>query len=68
LSVLGVTVLIKPIDKIDVSILDQDIYWMLGFVFVLLPLVFLPTRNSLSFKEGIILLLMYCAFLYYTIF
>jgi cation:H+ antiporter len=68
LSVLGVTVLIKPIDKIDIRILDQDIYWMLGFVFVLLPLVFLPTRNSLSFKEGIILLLMYCAFLYYTIF
>lgn len=67
LSVLGLTVLIKPIDKIDIRILEQDIYWMLGFVFVLLPLVFLPTRNSLSFKEGIILLLMYCAFLYYTI-
>ena len=67
LSVLGITVIIKPIEKIDVRILEQDIYWMLGFVFVLLPLAFLPKRNSLSFKEGVLLLLMYSIFVYYTI-
>ena len=67
LSVLGITVIIKPIEKIDVRILEQDIYWMLGFVFVLLPLAFLPKRNSLSLKEGVLLLLMYSLFLYYTI-
>jgi cation:H+ antiporter len=67
LSVLGITIIIKPIDKIDVRILEQDIYWMLAFVFVLLPLAFLPKRNSLSFKEGVVLLLMYCLFVYYTI-
>ncbi|MQP52518.1 MULTISPECIES: calcium/sodium antiporter [unclassified Flavobacterium] len=67
LSVLGITVLIKPIDKIDVRLLEQDVYWMLGFAFVLLPLAFLPKRNSLSFKEGIVLLLLYFIFVYSTI-
>lgn len=67
LSVLGITVLIKPIDKIDVRLLEQDVYWMLGFAFVLLPLAFLPKRNSLSFQEGIVLLLLYFIFVYSTI-
>ncbi|EAZ95921.1 K+-dependent Na+/Ca+ exchanger related-protein [Flavobacteria bacterium BAL38] len=67
LSVLGITVLIKPIDKINVRLLEQDVYWMLGFAFVLLPLAFLPKRNSLSFKEGIVLLLLYFIFVYSTI-
>lgn len=67
LSVLGITVIIKPIDKIDVRLLEQDVYWMLGFAFVLLPLAFLPKRNSLSFQEGIVLLLLYFIFVYSAI-
>ena len=67
LSVLGITIIIKPIDTIDVRILEHDIYWMLAFVFVLLPLAFLPKRNSLSFKEGVLLLFMYSLFVYNTI-
>ena len=67
LSVLGITAVIQPIEKIDPSIMSQDIYWMLGFSVVLLPLVLLPKRNNLSFKEGILLLIGYCIFIYYTI-
>lgn len=67
LSVLGITAIISPIEKIDPSIMSQDIYWMLGFAIILLPLVLLPKRGSLSFKEGILLLVGYCVFIYFTI-
>lgn len=67
LSVLGVTAIIKPIEKIDVRIINQDIYWMLGFGFILLPMVLLPKRGSLSLKEGVLLLIAYGVFLYFTV-
>uniref|UniRef100_UPI00404A86AE sodium:calcium antiporter n=1 Tax=Flavobacterium sp. TaxID=239 RepID=UPI00404A86AE len=67
LSVLGVTAIIKPIEKVDIQIIQQDIYWMLGFAFILLPMVLLPKRGSLSFKEGILLLFCYGIFLYFTL-
>ncbi len=40
---------------------------MLGFAFILLPMVILPKRNSLSLKEGILLLMAYGVFLYFTV-
>jgi cation:H+ antiporter len=67
LSVLGVTAIIKPIEHVDIRIIQQDIYWMLGFAFILLPMVILPKRGSLSFKEGVLLLVSYAIFLYFTI-
>lgn len=67
LSVLGFTAIIKPIDNVDVRILNFDIYWMLAFAFILLPMVFLPKRNSLSLKEGIVLVVAYITFIYFTI-
>jgi cation:H+ antiporter len=66
LSVLGVTAIIKPIEHVDVRIIQQDIYWMLGFAFFLLPMVILPKRGNLSFKEGVLLLGSYVIFLYFT--
>ena len=67
LGVLGITAIIKPIENIDEKMLSQDIYWMLGFALLLMPLVLLPKRGSLFFKEGILLLLAYAAFLYFTL-
>jgi cation:H+ antiporter len=67
LSVLGVTAIIKPIVHVDVRIIQQDIYWMLGFAFFLFPMVILPKRGNLSFKEGVLLLVSYGIFLYFTI-
>jgi cation:H+ antiporter len=67
LCVLGITAIIKPIENIDEKMLSQDIYWMLGFALILMPLVILPNRGSLFFKEGILLLVAYAAFLYFTL-
>ncbi|MBD3724353.1 MAG: calcium/sodium antiporter [Flavobacteriaceae bacterium] len=67
LSVLGFTAIIKPIENVDYQILHFDIYWLLGFAFILLPMVFLPKRNNLAFKEGILLVLAYAVFIYLTI-
>lgn len=67
LCVLGITAIIKPIENIDEKMLSQDIYWMLGFALLLMPLVLLPKRGSLFFKEGILLLVAYAAFLYFTL-
>lgn len=67
LCVLGITAIIKPIENIDEKMLSQDIYWMLGFALLLMPLVILPKRGSLFFKEGILLLVAYAAFLYFTL-
>lgn len=67
LSVLGVTAIIKPIEHVDIRIIQEDIYWMLGFAFILLPMVIFPKRGNLSFKEGIVLLVSYGTFLYFTI-
>ena len=67
LSVLGFTAIIKPIENVDTKILSFDIYWLLAFAFILLPMVFLPKRNSLSLKEGVILVTAYIVFIYFTI-
>lgn len=67
LSVLGFTAIIKPIENVDAKILTFDIYWLLAFAFILLPMVFLPKRNSLSFKEGVLLVASYIVFIYFTI-
>lgn len=67
LAVLGITSMITPIKVKDPELLSTDIYWMLGISFIILPLVFLPKRMRLELKGGIILLLMYLAFLYQTI-
>ncbi len=66
-GVLGITAVIKPIENIDPRMLNQDIYWMLGFGLLLLPLVLLPKRGSLSLKEGVLLLIAYGVFLYFTV-
>jgi len=67
LAVIGITSMITPITVKDPELLSTDIYWMLGISFIILPLVFLPKRMRLELKGGIILLLMYLAFLYQTI-
>lgn len=67
LSVLGFTAIIKPIENVDSKIMSFDIYWLLAFAFILLPMVVLPKRNSLSFKEGILLVASYIVFVYFTI-
>ncbi|CAM1334919.1 calcium/sodium antiporter [Tenacibaculum aestuariivivum] len=69
LAVLGITAIITPIEvKADaLSLINKDIYWMLAISFLVLPLVFLPNKLRLNWKDGIILLGCYFTFIYLTI-
>ncbi|KQC33182.1 membrane protein [Nonlabens sp. YIK11] len=66
-SVLGITAVIQPIeiDGQNLSLLSNDILWMIGFAVVLLPLAFLPKRFVISRFKGIGLLAIYGLFIYY---
>ncbi|WP_442264683.1 calcium/sodium antiporter [Tenacibaculum sp. ZS6-P6] len=63
-SVLGLTSIIKTIPVTEPQILTRDIYWMLAFAFVILPLIFIPEKFKLSRLKGAILFLGYCVFVY----
>jgi cation:H+ antiporter len=62
-SVLGITAMIQPIVMQSNEILSNDIFWMLGIAFVLIPLVFLPKRYLISRYKGIILFVGYVVFM-----
>ena len=62
-SVLGITALIQPIYLKSEQLLTNDIFWMLGFSFVLIPLAFLPKRYSISRYKGVILFVAYVIFI-----
>ncbi len=66
LAVLGITSMISPIQVIDQGLLTNDIFWMLGFAFLVLPLVFFPKGLRLGWQDGIVLLFSYTAFVYLT--
>lgn len=67
LAVLGITSIITPIKVMDESLLSNDIFWMLGISFLVLPLVFLPNKLRLNWRDGLVLLGFYFAFVYFTI-
>lgn len=63
LAVLGLTSIITPITITDYGLLSNDIFWMLGISFLVLPLVFGPVKMKLSWKEGLILIGLYLYFI-----
>jgi cation:H+ antiporter len=65
-SVLGFTALIKeiPIPLDEPQILSRDIFWMLGFSAILIPLVFIKKKFILSRFKGFFLFLGYGLFIY----
>ncbi|WP_209404393.1 calcium/sodium antiporter [Pseudozobellia sp. WGM2] len=67
LAVLGITSIITPITVMDQGLIENDIFWMLGISFLVLPLVFFPKGLRLGWRDGIILLAIYLAFVYLTI-
>ena len=66
LAVMGVTSIITPISVIDTRLLTNDIYWVIGISFLILPLVFIPKNLRLDWKDGIVLLICYATFIYTT--
>lgn len=67
LAVLGITSIITPVAVKDMGLLTNDIFWMLGISFLILPLVFFPKGTRLNWKDGVLLLAIYVAFIYITI-
>lgn len=63
-AVLGLTAIITPIPVTETSILSRDIFWMLGFAVLLLPLVFLPKKFEIGKLKGLLLVLSYGVFIY----
>ncbi len=63
-SVLGLTALIKPIPVTEPQILSNDIFWMLGFAFVLLPMVFIKKKFQITRIKGFLLVLGYGIFMF----
>lgn len=67
LAVLGITSIITPIKVMDEGLLSNDIFWMVGISFLILPLVFFPKGLRLGWRDGIILVGVYSVFIYFTI-
>jgi len=67
LAVLGITSIITPITVMDQGLLTNDIFWMLGISFLILPLVFIPKGLRLGWRDGLVLISVYLAFIYVTI-
>lgn len=67
LAVLGITAIITPIKVMDQGLLYNDIFWMLGISFLILPLVFFPKGLRLGWRDGLVLLTVYVAFVYMTV-
>tara|TARA_B110000259_G_scaffold23138_1_gene23828 strand:- start:3984 stop:4922 length:939 start_codon:yes stop_codon:yes gene_type:complete len=63
-AVLGITSIVTPLTVIDQNIIDYDIYIMLFFAAIILPLIFFPKKLVLGRKEGIIILLFYTVYIY----
>tara|TARA_B100000780_G_scaffold95902_1_gene66865 strand:- start:1919 stop:2857 length:939 start_codon:yes stop_codon:yes gene_type:complete len=62
-AVLGITSIVTPLVVLDQNIINYDIYVMLFFAAIILPLIFFPKRLVLGRKEGIILLLFYSIYI-----
>lgn len=62
-SVLGITAIIQPIFVNSEKILSSDIFWMIGFAFIIIPLAFLPQKFIISRYKGIILFVSYVIFI-----
>jgi len=63
-AVLGITSLVTPLTVLDQSIINYDIYVMLFFAAIILPLIFFPKKLVLGRKEGIIIILFYTLYVY----
>ena len=67
LAVLGITSLIHPLTVTDNTLLDFDIYVMLGIAAMLVPLVFVPVKMKMYWRDGLLLLTLYVLFIVKTL-
>ena len=65
-AVLGITSMIQPIELINPKLLSTDIFWMIGFAAILIPLMLLPKRFEIGRLKGFFILGSYMIFVYLT--
>lgn len=65
-SVIGLTAIIQPIFLQSKEVLTNDIFWMLGFSLILIPLMFLPPSKSINRYKGVFIFLAYITFIALT--
>ena len=65
-SVLGLTAIIKPItvNPDTPEILSTNIFWMIGFAFILVPLILIPVRYQIGRLKGILIFGTYLLFIF----
>ncbi|MBT6650592.1 MAG: calcium/sodium antiporter [Flavobacteriales bacterium] len=67
LAVLGVTASIKEINIIDAKILTFDYMWMIAITLIVGLFIYTFSKSQISRKEGIVLLLIYISYLYFSL-
>ena len=68
LAVLGVVASIKEINIADSDILSFDYVWMITIIFILGLFIYFPSKLQLSRTEGVLLLLIYISYIYFSIY
>lgn len=63
-SVLGLTSMIKTIPITEPQILSRDIFWMIAFSAILIPLILLPKQHQISRSSGFVLIIGYGIFIF----
>jgi cation:H+ antiporter len=68
-SVLGITAMISPIavNPNSPEILSSNIFWMIGFAAILVPLILIPKKHEINRLKGLALLGAYFIFIYIVI-
>ena len=64
LAVMGITSMIHPVEIQDPGLLRNDIWWMLGISFLILPFVFFPKKDKLGLIHGLVLITLYSIFIF----
>jgi len=64
LAVLGITSIIQPIDITEISLINKDVFWMIGISLIIFPLVMLKPKMKLGRNSGLFLLFIYIIFIY----
>jgi len=68
LAVLGIVASVKEITISDSAILSFDYVWMIVITFVLGLFIYVFSKRQISRKEGVLLLLIYISYLYFSIY
>jgi len=62
-AVLGITSILTPLNVTNLNIINFDIYVMLFFAIIIFPLMFFPKKLVLGRVEGLIIFILYLAYI-----